>query len=97
MVVLQRLLEVSDALTVGAGHHPPVQKVSTRREFDVRVTQLGRQAADVGQRQVAVHVGVEGDLHSGSFYWLMVCCKALMEVSTPASIDMVRSSISSET
>ena len=48
---------------IGARAHPPVEEIGARRELDVLVAELGHEARQLEQRHVAVHVGIEGDLH----------------------------------
>ena len=60
---LQRLLEAAEPVGEDARGLEPLEEIRARAEFDPLVAELGDLARQLVERQVAVHEGVEGDLH----------------------------------
>ena len=61
--ILERPLELLDPLRIDARAHPPVEEVGAWRQLDILVAELGHESRQLKQRHVAVHVGIESDLH----------------------------------
>ena len=84
-VVVQRRLEARDALGIGARMDPPGQEIVTWRKLDPLVAEFGDLSRQFLQRQMAMHIGIEGDFHSVSSVAILMRCRPRRSVRHASS------------